>query len=145
MNDQDLENLVRRLKPSSLPEDLRERLAAEPELPATPVTKRMLFIVAGVAAAVVVFAGMILLERPEPPAGSLADGDEEERPVSVVQTDSTLLGSRLLEVKEYDGQLWEISEEEWRDDTLLLYTAGPSSLNSTVIRREIVCAPLQFQ
>lgn len=145
MNDQDLENLVRRLKPSSLPEDLRERLAAEPELPATPVTKRMLLIVAGVAAAVVVFAGMILLERPEPPAGSLADGDEEERPVSVVQTDSTLLGSRLLEVKEYDGQLWEISEEEWRDDTLLLYTAGPSSLNSTVIRREIVCAPLQFQ
>ena len=141
MNDQDLENLVRRLKPSSLPEDLRERLAAEPELPATPVTKRMLFIVAGVAAAVVVFAGMILLERPEP----LADGHEEERPVSVVQTDSTLLGSRLLEVKEYDGQLWEISEEEWRDDTLLLYTAGPSSLNSTVIRREIVCAPLQFQ
>lgn len=141
MNDQDLENLVRRLKPSSLPEDLRERLAAEPELPATPVTKRMLLIVAGVAAAVVVFAGMILLERPEP----LADGHEEERPVSVVQTDSTLLGSRLLEVKEYDGQLWEISEEEWRDDTLLLYTAGPSSLNSTVIRREIVCAPLQFQ
>lgn len=141
MNDQDLENLVRRLKPSSLPEDLRERLAVEPELPATPVTKRMLLIVAGVAAAVVVFAGMILLERPEP----LADGHEEERPVSVVQTDSTLLGSRLLEVKEYDGQLWEISEEEWRDDTLLLYTAGPSSLNSTVIRREIVCAPLQFQ
>jgi hypothetical protein len=97
------------------------------------------------AAAVVVFSGTILFHQPEAASDPLVEGEEQKRPVRVVQKDSTLLSSRLLSIEEYDGELWGVSEEEWRDDTLVLYSGGPSQLSSTVIRREVVCAPLEFQ
>lgn len=146
MNDQELENLVKSLKPSPLPGDLRDRLATEPSRTTSSPRSRMIFIALSIAAAaVVVFCGTILFHQPEAASDPLVEGKEQKRPVSVVQKDSTLLSSRLLSIEEYDGELWGVSEEEWRDDTLVLYSGGPSQLSSTVIRREVVCAPLEFQ
>jgi hypothetical protein len=158
MKDQDLETLLHQLKPAPLPDDLQSRLSAEPGRSRRARKRLVIAFVSGLAAAVAVFLGMIILVSPATKTASdaVASGSGQltvpgegkvvaPRPVRVVKKDSTLLNSRLLEIKEYDGELWEISEEEWRDDTLVLYSAGPSQLNATVIRREVVCAPLNFQ
>lgn len=162
MNDQELENLLNDLKPAPLPDDLRFRLAAEPGRTRPSRRRQVLVLVSGLAAAVTVFLGMMILLSPQqeavvtapdqpasPASGSPTVTGEvvgtADRPVRVVKKDSFLLNSRLLAIEEYEGELWEISEEEWRDDTLVLYSAGPSKLNSTVIRREVVCSPLTFQ
>ena len=167
MNDQELENLLRDLKPAPLPDDLQRRLSDEPGH-AQGVRGRgtILVLVSGIAAAIAVFVGMIALleskqntaademvtapDESAPSKSGQSDGANEvatatDRPVSVVKKDSTLLNSRLLAIEEHEGEFWEISEEEWRDDTLVLYSAGPSKLNSSVIRHEVVCAPLTFQ
>ena len=145
MNDRELENLFRSLKPAPLSEDLRERLGDEPERPQASSKRGAVVVGWSVAAAVAVFGGLVFFPSSDNPMESDPIADESDRPVSVVQKDSTLLSSRLLSIEEYDGELWEVSEQEWRDDTLVLYSGGPSKLNSTVIRREVVCAPLIFQ
>ena len=145
MNDHDLENLIGSLKPAPLPDDLKARMSAEPRPPQKPRNYRGLFAATGVAAAaILVMAGIISILRPDRPADMASLPEEPNRPVSVVKKDSTLLNSRILSIEEHDGELWEVAEEEWRDDTLALYTGGPSRLRSTVIRREVVCSPLKF-
>lgn len=158
MKDQDLETLLHQLKPAPLPDDLQSRLSAEPGRSMRARKRKITALVSGLAAAVAGILGLMILvssrtrtgsDAVSVGAGQLPAPDERKvvtpRPVSVVKKDSMLLNSRLLEIREYDGELWEISEEEWRDDTLVLYSAGPSQLNATVIRREVVCAPLNFQ
>lgn len=142
MNDNDLENLIRSLKPSPLPGDLKARMSAEPMRPKVTGARRQLFI----AAAAAVLVGVITVTtfmRPDRPAETVSS--DLESPVSVIKKDSTLLNSRTLAIKEHNGQLWEVSEEEWQDDTLALCSVGPTKLNSTVIRREVVCSPVEFQ
>lgn len=149
MKDHDLENLVRSLRPAPLPGDLRTRLSAEPLRLKKPGNhRRVLVSLAMAAAAIMLMVAIILLlrpDRPDRPAKLVSSPEEPGRPVSVIKKDSTLLSSRVLSIEEYDGELWEISEEEWRDDTLALYSGGPSQLNSTAIRRDVVCTPLKFQ
>lgn len=158
MKDQDLETFLHQLKPAPLPDDLQSRLSTEPGRSMRARKRKVIALVSGLAAAAAGILGLMILVSPGTRTGSdaLAMGADQlpvpdewkvgaPRPLSVVKKDSTLLNSRLLEIREYDGELWEISEEEWRDDTLVLYSAGPSQLNATVIRREVVCAPLNFQ
>ena len=151
MKNDELENLMRSLKPAPLPDDLKARLSAEP-LRQKQKANHGRWQFAGAAAAMLaigLFVFFIMTQRDsskneqDPPLITLSPS--EESPVSVLKTDSTLLNSRTLAIKEIEGQLWEISEEQWRDDTLALCSAGPVKLNSTVIRREIVCSPLEFQ
>ena len=99
------------------------------------------------AAAILIAAiGFITLLRPDQPAVvDSPDPIESETPVSIIKKESTLLNSNTLAFEEIDGQLWEVSEEEWQDETLALCSAGPVKLHSTVIRREVVCALVEFQ
>jgi hypothetical protein len=149
-----------------LPNDLQRRLATEPGRSQSPWKGQVFVLASGLAAGVVVFLGVMVVfwpkkdtaadtvvmatgeaasqvpEQPVAPGGNLPS---PARPLSVIKKDSALLNSRVLAIKEYEGQFWEICEEEWRDETLVLYSAGPSKLHSTVIRREVVCSPLTFQ
>lgn len=148
MKNDELENLMRSLKPAPLPADLKKRLSPEPMRPKPAATQWKLLLVSAAVVAVGLFSVFImnLMDSPQEAPSSTANTPMPiaETPVSVLKTDSTLLNSRTLEIKEVEGRLWEISEEEWRDDTLALCSAGPVKLNSTVIRREIVCSPLEF-
>lgn len=144
MKDHDLEDLLRSLKPSPLPNDLKTRLAPEPIRPRQSGRWRTVAIAAAAVVAIGLFSTAVFL-KPEQQAGAEVAVIEPEAPVSVLRKDSTLLNSRTLAIKEIKGQLWEISEEEWRDHTLALCSVGPTELNSTVIRREVVCSPVEFQ
>lgn len=144
MKDQDLEDLIRSLKPSPLPDDLKTRLAPEPIRPRQSRRWRTVAIAAAAVVAIGLFSTVVFL-KPKQQAGAGVAVIEPEAPVSVLRKDSTLLNSRTLAIKEIEGQLWEISEEEWRDHTLALCSVGPTELNSTVIRREVVCSPVEFQ
>lgn len=143
MNDQDLEDLIHSLKPAPLPADLKTRMAAEPMRLRSSTRWRSISIAAA-AVAVGVLSFLVFFQSEKPAEDDVASTDVEA-PVSVLKKDSTLLRSRTLAVKEVEGQLWEVFEEEWRDDTLALCTVGPTRLNSTVIRREVVCSPVEFQ
>lgn len=145
MNDHDLEKLIRSLKPAPLPEDIRMRLSTGPVRKKRPGNRKVILIAFAAAAAVTMMVGISISLRPEAPTEMSATPQESGPPVSVIKRDSTLLSSRVLSIREYEGELWEVSEEEWRDDTLALYSAGPSQLSATVIRREVVCSPLKFR
>jgi len=140
MNDDYLEQQIRSLNPAPLPQDLVERMSAEPIRPQAGRVRRNFLIAA--AAAILVATCVTFALRPDDSAEVASDS---ETPVSLVQKESTLLDSRTLAFEEHDGQLWEVSEEEWQDDTLALCSTVPAKLRSTVIRREVVCAPVEFQ
>lgn len=142
MNDDNLEKLIRSLKPAPLPADLKTRMRPEPMRPNGFVSRQNITI-AAVAAVLIGMVCLAVFLRSDPPVDVVAR--VSEAPVSVLKKDSTLLSSRILAIEEHEGQLWEVSEEEWRDDTLALCSAGPTKLNSTVIRRELVCSPVKFQ
>ena len=139
MNDEHLEQQIRSLRPNRLPPDLTERLEAEPIRPLGGTGRVKLFIAA--AAVFATAACIAIWFRPV----DTSVGVSVPRAVSILQQDSTLLNSRTLALREHNGQLWEVSEEEWRDDTVAFCSASPAKLRSTVIRRETVCAPVDFQ
>ncbi len=146
MNDDDLlEEELRQLMPSPMPEDLRERLAVEPTLLEAPRSRRIVpWAIVGLAAAACLVALITtLITRPKPDADEVAS--EAAPQLSVLQQESTLLNTRPLALKVHDGQVWEIAEEEWRDDTVALCSATPVRVRSTENRREIVCLPVEFQ
>lgn len=144
MKDHDLEDLIRSLKPGPLPADLKERMAPEPMRPRQFGRWRNVFIAAAAAIAIGIFSAVVFFKSEQSTETEVVV-IEPDAPVSVLKQDSTLLNSRTLAIKEIEGQLWEVCEEEWRDHTLALCTAGPTELNSTVIRREVVYSPLEFQ
>jgi len=149
MKDDELENLMRSLKPAPLPSDLKARLSPEPMRPRPKQGRWKVFLTAAATFAIALFSWSVFNDRDSPTADSTFETPNSPAPVpnlpvSVLKTDSTLLNSRTLAIKKIDGELWEVAEEEWRDDTLALCSAGPVKLNSTVIRREIVCSPVQF-
>ena len=138
MNDQRLEEEIRRLQPAPLPADLKARLAREPELHERKSRRSM-----WIAAALVVLATGIVapsLFRDTAPSPAIAAA-----PVSVIQRESTLLGTRTVDQRELDGQVWELVEEQWRDDTVALCSATPARVRSTVIRPTYVWVAAEYQ
>lgn len=141
MNDQDLEQQIRKLRPGPLPPELRSRLREEPavNLPRRP---RHLGRWA-MAAAVVVAATVGALVFPDKQADEVAV--EDNKPFTVIQEEATLIGTRTLERREHDGRLWELVEQQWRDETVAVCSATPVRVRSTVIRPEAVWVPVKFQ
>ena len=144
-DDEKLEHELRMLRPGPLPEDLKTRLSQEPPTSGEPKKGRTVswsFLTIAAAACLVAMIA-ILMNRSNPGEDQLAHNDAPH--VSVLQSDSTLLNSRPLALREHDGQVWEISEEEWVDDIVALCSATPVRVRSTESRKEIVCRPVEFQ
>ena len=141
----DIEQRIRELRPAPAPADLMARLsAANPDAPAKPrpkVVPAFIAWVGGIAAA----AACVALIHMRGGGSDTPPDPVADAPLHIIQKDSTLLGTRTLAITEHGGQLWEISEQEWRDDTIALCSTSPVELHSAVTRREIVCAPVEFQ
>lgn len=139
MNDQELEQQIRNLRLGPLPAELRSRLREEPatEFP-RPRWKSARW---AMAAAVVAAAALTFLVSPDQPSDEVAVED----PISVIQQEATLIGTRVLETREYEGQRWELVEQQWRDETVAVCSATPVRVRSTVIRPEAVWVPVRFQ
>jgi hypothetical protein len=144
-DDEKLENELRMLKPGPLPEDLKARLAEEPSLAEKPPPGRTIpwmLLVAAAAACLVAFVAILVNPTPSN-SGDLVDSSLP--PLSILQKDSMLVSSRPLALREHEGQVWEVSEEEWRDDTVALCSATPVQVRSTENRKKIVYRPVEFQ
>jgi hypothetical protein len=143
-DDQFLEDEIRKLRPAALPADLRERMADEPALPGPTRFRRVLPILAaaGLAAAACV---AIVINLPSQP-GSTADTNP--RPpdhLSIIEQESTLMDTRSIAFREHDGRMWELVEQEWRDDTVALCSTAPVRVRSSVTRPVTVWVPVEFQ
>lgn len=140
MNDQRLEEEIRKLRPAPLPSDLKARLAQEPELHGRRPGRKMWL---AAAAALVVLATAIavpslLHDTPTTQADAAA-------PLSVIQRETTLLSTRTIDQREHDGRVWELVEEQWQDNTVCVSSATPVRVRSTVIRPEYVWVAAEYQ
>lgn len=151
MNDQDLEQQIRKLRPGPLPPELRSRLREEPPID-LPSRRRHLGRWA-MAAAVVGAAILGVMIFPDKPSKQVAVEDgttnelavEDHEAFTVIQQEATLIGTRTLERREHDGRLWELVEQQWRDETVAVCSATPVRVRATVIRPETVWVPVKFQ
>ena len=138
---QQLEQRLREVRLAPLPADLRTRLA---DNPSSKTTRRGVPIIWGGAAFACAAALAFLFVRADFVTPK-EDTDPEVQPLTIVQKDSTLLNSRPLSIEEHDGQLWELVEEEWRDDTLVMCSTSPLEVRSSTTRRALVLQPISFQ
>lgn len=141
MDDKELEERMRRLLPAPLPADLAERLADEPAIEEEPVSEKVIPWRAIVGAGLAAAACVLLFWGYDGMVGS----PDEESPISVTTKESTLLGKRTLSVLEHEGQVWELAEQEWRDDVLAYCSNSPVRVQSSEIRTELVYLPVEFQ
>jgi hypothetical protein len=56
-----------------------------------------------------------------------------------------LLAERTLAVEEHDGRVWELVEQEWRDDSIALCSDNPLRVRYSETRVERLCQPVDFQ
>ena len=140
MNDDMLEAALRGLRPAALPADLRERMKSPPpsERATLPWWRSARVIVTASLAAAAAVAWMLV-----PPAAGPAD--PTPRTVRIHQTESSLLAERTLAVEEHDGRVWELVEQEWRDDLIALCTDSPVRVRYSETRVERLCQPVDFQ
>jgi hypothetical protein len=141
MNDELLEAALRELRPAALPTDLKARMQAQP--PPGPVTlpwwRDVRVIGASLLAAAATIVWMVV-----PPSAS-HPVDPLPRSVRIHQTESTLLAERTLAVEEHDGRIWELVEQEWRDDSIALCSDSPVRVRYSETRVERLCQPVDFQ
>jgi len=140
MNDDLLEAALRELRPAALPADLRARMKCPPppELVTVPWWRSARVIVTASLAAAAAMAWMLV-----PPAAGPAD--PAPRTVRIQQIESTLLAERTLAVEEHDGRVWELVEQEWRDDSIALCSSSPVRVRYSETRLERLCQPVDFQ
>lgn len=141
MNDDLLEAALRELRPAALPADLKARMQTQP--PPGPVTlpwwRDVRVIGASLLAAAATIIGMIVPPSDSHPVAPLP------RSVRIHQTESTLLAERTLAVEEHDGRIWELVEQEWRDDSIALCSDSPVRVRYSETRVERLCQPVDFQ
>ena len=143
-DDSFIEDEIRKLRPAALPADLRMRMRNEPALPKPSRLRRILPIAAaaGLAAAACVAIVVSLPDRP----GSTADASPAPPDhLTIIEQSSTLADTRTIAIREHQGRMWELVEQEWHDDTVALCSTTPVRVRSTVIRPEIVWVPVNFQ
>ncbi|MEM7011816.1 MAG: hypothetical protein AAF585_10065 [Verrucomicrobiota bacterium] len=133
--DDPIEELLHSLKPGPLPDELKRMKEPKVASPTKPIWRSRTWLAAA-AAAMVALPGLAWVLQNA--------GSDGEKQVSILQMDSELLSSKTLATREHAGQLWNIVEEEWRDETVMLFSMTPVRVRSTEIRREIVCKPVQF-
>ena len=144
MNNRDLEQQIRELRPASLPAELRAQLDAS-EPPVEIGRSRKPLALLAVAAVLIAAATLAVLLQPNPGTSGVAEStDATDEHFSVVQQESTLLSSRTLETRKHNGRLWELVENQWRDETVAMCSATTARIRSTEIRPEVVWQPVEF-
>jgi hypothetical protein len=140
MNDDLLEAALRDLRPAALPADLKARMKCPPPLerPTLDGLRKLRVIGSASLAAAAALVWVLL-----PPATGPADS--APRTVQIHQTESTLLSERTLAVEEHDGRVWELVEQEWRDDSIALCSSSPVRVRFSETRVERRCQPVDFQ
>lgn len=140
MNDDLLEETLRNLRPAALPADLKARMQAPPPLVlvAVPWWRKVRVIGAASLAAAATLAWVFV-----PPSAS-GPAHPAPRTVRIHQTESTLVAERTLAVEEHDGRVWELVEQEWRDDSIAVYSASPVRVRYSETRVERLCQPVDF-
>lgn len=143
-DDQILEEEIRKLRPAALPADLRTRMANEPALPGPSRFRRVVPMIAaaGLAAAACIAIVINLPDHTEPRVDNSPPPPEH---LSIVEQESTLMDTRSITFREHDGRLWELVEQEWRDDTVALCSTTPVRVRSSVTRPVTVWIPVEFQ
>lgn len=143
MNPSSFEEEIRSLRPGPVPPDLLARMAEPPPV-ATPRGGWNVLRVAfgsglAVAAAVAIMAGW-----PALPVAPMAPASASSPHLSTSQKSSVLLDTRTLAVLHRDGRTWEVAEQRWRDDQLVLCSVVPVQVQAAEIRREIICRMVDF-
>lgn len=135
--DPELETLLRSLRPATLPDPLQTAMKDPPAriAPASPRYLRWLALPLAAAAVWLLLATL----RHEPVSAPASPA-----PITLRQSQSTLLDSRPLELVRIDDQYWELAEQEWLDEDLTLCSASPVTVKLTTTRREIVWQPVRF-
>lgn len=106
---------------------------------AAPWWRDVRVIASGVLAAAAALAWMVV------PPSATSPADPAPRTVRLHQTESTLLAERTLAVEEHDGRVWELVEQEWRDDSIALCSDSPVRVRYSETRVERLCQPVDFQ
>lgn len=115
MNDP-LEERLRRLRASALPDDMLTRLATPPPRTASRCLNIIRFSVAAAAAA----AAIALMLRSEPPP------DTDSTPVLADSSSRRVEDVRPLAVVSEGQRAWELVEVKWVDETTVVSAAGQS-------------------
>ena len=133
MNDPaDLESMLRSLRPGTLPQDLRQRLATPPAaMPAVRPHARRLWslLAAGTLAAAACVT--VLLRQPQGPHA-------QPPPLTVHHQQSTLIHSRTL------GYVWSLQDQQWQDDEIACCSNSPLHVRLTSDRHQRVYQPVSF-
>jgi hypothetical protein len=133
----DLESMLRSLRPGTLPEDMRQRLADPPAaMPSRIVFPRRPVLLASASLAAAACA-VLLMRQPEPPVLPAA-------PLSVFHQESTLIGTRVIEIVEHNGMVWSLEEQHWKDEEIALCSDSPVSVRLSRDRHELVYEPVPF-
>lgn len=138
-DDNELEALLRGLRPGSLPADLRTAMRTPPVRPRR-ARRRHLAVMALPLAAAIAAAVMIALFL----AGEGPVGDSAADAITIRQSRSTLVESRPLERVQIKGRLWELAEQEWIDEDLTFCSLSPVGVKLTATRHELVWQPVRF-
>ena len=141
MDDKTLEERMKQLMPAPLPADLKKRLEEEPSIEGEPVDSKVIPWRAVIGAGLAAAACVILFWGNDGTVNKPGD----TVPISVTTKESTLLGKRTLSVLEHEGQVWELAEQEWRDDMVAYCSNAPVRVQSSEIRTELVYLPVEFQ
>ena len=133
-DDLELESLLRELRPQGLPADLRARVA-EP-----PVRRRHWknIVVPCVLAAAALWVFFLVF-----PFGGAREAGEVP-PVTVRQIESSLVDSKVIAVVEHEGQAWELTQEEWLDEEIVICSSTPVRVRFAETRHEWVSHPVRF-
>ena len=134
--DPQLESMLRDLRPGQVPADLRARMT----VPAVsvPLWKRLPLPTAIAAAFVLAAGGLWFVMQPP------AQDQGSASPIMLHQHRSTLIENRPIEVIEYQGQFWELTEQKWLDEDIALCSATPVRVQLSEIRHELVYQPVRF-
>lgn len=134
-DDLDLESQLRNLRPQVLPTDLQARME---EPPARPSPWKRIVAPAILASAAAIWAIVLNFPSAAPPQ------DQSAEPVTIVQQQSSLVGSRVIAVIEREGQAWELTEQEWLDEEIAICSTSPVQVRLTATRHELIYQPVPY-
>ena len=138
MNDpSELESMLRSLRPNSLPEDVRQRLAEPPPCQTAP--RRVLRpVLAGLAVLAAAAAVAIIANPPQSISPPPAD------PVSIHHRESTLIDLNVLGYVEHGGRVWRLEDRQWKDEEQAFCSNSPVSVSLSRKHHELSYHPVSF-
>lgn len=133
-DDLELESLLRELRLQELPADLRARMA---EPPARRHHWKNIVVPCVLAAAALWVFFLVFPFGGAREAGGIP-------PVTVRQIESSLIASKVIAVVEQEGQAWELTEEEWLDEEIVICSTTPVRVRLAETHLKLVYHPVKF-